>query len=803
MRKLIVAILLLTSTLSMAQTPAQMQQLKNLTPAQINALKQSQGGDHMKSDKEKKDQTVLPLGDRTPKERQFTNYDSTRFGFGKDPIPTKYEKLLRLDTDSLTVDKQEYVDLRMKADKENTKANVFGREIFNSKNLTFAPSMSIATPTNYILSAGDEVIVNLWGAAEATYNLTVSPEGNINIPNVGLINVAGITVGQAEGQIKNKLVSSVAGLSDGTVHIKITLGDIRSIKVNIVGEALTPGTYTLPSLATLFNALYSAGGVSNIGSLRNIKLYREGKEIATLDVYDYLLRGKMEVDMPLKDGDMIVVAPYENIVEVTGKVRRPRLYEMKRSENLGDLISYAGDFAGDAYTENISLARRSGGRQFSIYTVTKPEFRGFTLADRDSVAVGQILETYSNKVSIEGAVWREGNFELSDKIKTVGDLLRLAEGLRDDAFAGRSQIVRTKADKTLEIISINAGKILMGTAPDIALQNLDHIIVTSVNDMKEAQTISVKGEVNDPRTLPYAANMTLEDLIVLSKGLRESASKARIEVARRIKNPSSREASSERAKLFTFTIPEDLSLSDEISSFTLEPFDEIYIRRSPGYSTQQNIFVTGEVTFAGEYTLSSSVNRLTDLVMMAGGLTPEAYVKGASLERRATLFDLQREKSLQTLTAKNKAKGDSVQVQQLNVGDYYPVGIDLQAAMADPGCTFNLVLKEGDRLVVPTYNNVVKISGAVYFPVATTFTPGFNKADYIAAAGGYTIDARRRSFIIYMNGTVSAKSSAKIEPGCEIVVPSRQRAEPMGAQGWISLGSSVVSMAAMIVSLLR
>lgn len=811
MKKFAVAILLFLSVLSFAQTADQLKQLQNLSPAQIEALKKSQANKGSfsdmlnkgsKSNKNSTKEMLLPFGEQKKKERVWNNPDSTRTTFGKEPIPEKYEQLMRTKGDSLTVPKEEYIKLRMQADKDGLA--VFGRNIFNNQNLTFAPSLSIATPTNYVLSAGDQVMVTIWGAAEAEYDLTVTPEGNINIPDVGLINVAGTTVAQAEKRIKSKLAQVVSGLSDGTAHVKITLGDIRSIKINIVGEALTPGTYTLPSLATLFNALYSAGGVSNIGSLRNIKLYRAGKEVATLDVYDYLLKGKTEVDMPLQDGDMIVVAPYENIVQITGKVKRPRLYEMKRGETVADLVNFSGDFAGDAYSENLSLARRSGGRQFSMNTVSRPEFAEFILADRDSINVGEILKTYSNKVRVEGAVWREGNFELSDKISTVKDLLTMAEGLRDDAFAGRAQIIRTRPDMTLQIIPINAGKILTGEATDIPLQKDDQLIVTSINDLKETQTIGVKGEVNDPRTIPYASEMTLEDLIILTKGLRESASRARIEVARRVKNPDSKQASSKRAELFSFTIPEDLSLTEEISNFTLQPFDEVYIRRSPGYSEQQNVFISGEVTFSGEYSLGSSVDRLSDLVSMAGGLTPDAYPKGASLERMFTEFDLQREISLNLLAEKSRSTNDTVKIERkLTIGDYYSVGIDLIAALDNPSSTSNVVLKKGDRLTVPTFNNIVKISGAVYYPTSTTYSPKFTKRDYIAAAGGYADNARRKPFIIYMNGTVSSKNSAMIEPGCQIVVPAKPLAERMGAQTWVGLSSSVVSMAAMIASLLK
>lgn len=810
-----------------AQTASQMQQLQGLTPQQLEILTKSQGlgsgtnatgsgtmglttGDKsLFKDGQRfvdtKTNKVLPLGERSTAQRKWNAGSDTaaRSVLGREPLPTKYEKLWTKVGDSILITTEEYIELKMRSDKDSVR--VFGRDIFNKKNLTFAPSMTIATPPNYVLNAGDEVIVTVWGAAEGSYSLAVTPEGDITIPSVGLIHVGGLTVSQAETRIKQKFAKAVSGLSDGSVHIKVTLGDIRSIKVNIVGEAFAPGTYTLPSLATLFNALYSAGGTTDIGSLRDIKLYRGGKQIASLDVYDYLLKGKTEVDMQLEDGDMIVVEPYANIVEITGKVRRPMKYELKRGESMANLLQLAGDFAGDAYTGNVAVARRSGGRQFSMHTVGQPEFEVFVLADRDSVAVGEILKTYANKVSIQGAVWREGDYELSDKIKTVGDLLRVAEGLRDDAFAGRAQVIRTRADKTLQVIPINAGKIIAGEAVDVPLQKDDQVIVTSIEDLKEAQTIGVKGEVNDPRTIPYAAGMTIEDLIVLTKGLRESASLARIEVARRVKSPGSTAPSSQRAELFQFTIPADLSLTEEVANFTLEPFDEVYIRRSPGYSEQQDVFIGGEVAFQGEYTLPTAATRLTDLVDMAGGLTPEAYIKGASLERAMTAFDIQRQKSLVELWNRNQQsnKGDTMSVKKMKVGDFYPVGIDLQAAMADPSGSYNIVLKKGDRLVIPTQNNVVSIAGAVYYPNSTTYDPKFGVHDYIAAAGGYTPLARRKPFIIYMNGTVTSKASAKIEPGCEIVVPSKLPPERMNVQGWIGISSSIVSMAAMVVSLLK
>lgn len=836
-RSLSLLCLAFIASLCFAQTPEQLKQLKNLTPQQIEALKKAQessgsvgtgtgtGKDNDKNnpkieknigkrertyiDPEKEAKKVAEekkQEDELKKERgelPFKSYkkESREEQLKKLPHFDKNGIIIAQAQDSVVLSLQQYEILLAEP-----KIEVFGREIFRADNLTFAPSLAIATPTNYIISSGDQLLIDMWGAAEATYELTVSPEGNINIPNVGLINVSGLTMAAAEQRIKTKLATTVAGLSDGTVNVKVTLGDIRSIKVNIIGEALVPGTYTLPSLATLFNALYAAGGVSEIGSLRNIKLYRAGKEIATLDVYDYLLGGKQDVNVRLEDNDQILVMPYENIVTVAGKVRRPKLYELKKGETVDMLINSAGGFTGDAYTENVSVARRSGGRQFSVHTVARPDFGEFIMMDRDSVTIGEILKTYANRVSIEGAVWRPGDYELSDKIKTVGDLLQAAEGLADDAFAGRAQVVRTKPDKTLQIISFNAGKILMGQAEDIPLIKEDQIIVTSVNDLREDRTVTIKGEVNEPHIMPYAENMTLEDIIILSRGLKESASLAQIEVARRIKNPHSKDAATKKADIFTFTIPSDLSLASDVAGFALEPYDEVFIRRSPGYSEQISVTVEGEVLFSGDYALSSSADRLSDLIAKTGGVTPEAYIKGAYLRRVVTKYDMERIESIAKLMERNNKKKDSVIVDLVKEGDYFPVGIDLLIALNNPSSDANLTLRKGDILVVPTFNNTVKISGAVNYPNTTTFTPEARMDHYIDRAGGYAQMAKRKPFVIYMNGTVAATMNGrrpKIEPGCEIVIPQKPERTPMSPQGWISLGSSVVSMAAMIVSLLK
>lgn len=685
--------------------------------------------------------------------------------------------------------------------------SVFGREIFSARNLTFAPTYNLPTPANYVLAAGDRLFIDLWGDAEANYDLKVSPDGFITVPDAGVINVGGVTVEAAEKRIRNKLASTVSGLNNGTVNMKLSLGDIRSIKVNIIGEASMPGTYTLPSLATLFNALYEADGVSDIGSLRSIKLIRGGKQVAELDVYDYLIGGKQEVNVGLQDNDMIIVQPYENLVKVTGKVKRPRIYELKKGETVDDLLLYTGGFMGEAYKDNITVNRKSG-RMMSVHSVPTEEFAEFAMADGDSVAVGEVIRQYANRVTVEGAVWRPGDYELNDSLTTLKKLIKKAEGIRGDALMSRTQIVRLNDDYTFSVESIDLQGLLNGTVADVVLKPEDLIRIPSVNSLKEGYTIDVKGEVNTPQTLLYRDNMTIEDAILMANGLKESASLARIEVARRVKNPNSTEPSDRIAELFQFNIPADLGLSPETAAFTLQPFDEVYIRRSPGYSEQNSVFAEGEFLFDGEYVLSTNNDRLSDLVAKAGGLTPEAYIKGAYLKRQLSEERLTRQETLFDLSERGKAAtGDTIMMKRMKVGDYYPIAIDLTAALKDPSGLENLVLEDGDKLVVPKFNNTVTISGAVLYPCTVTFVKGQRIKDYIARGGGYAARAKKRPFVIYANGLPDAKRGGrwpKIEPGCEIVVPSKPpKGTGMSAAEIMSLATSTVSMGAMITSIFK
>ena len=675
---------------------------------------------------------------------------------------------------------------------------VFGREIFSDKNLTFEPDLNMPTPKNYLLSAGDELLINVWGDSELNLKLSISPDGTILIPNVGPVSLSGLTIEAAENRIRQELGKIMATLdgSQPNTFVSVGLGQIRSIKVNIVGEAVAPGTYTLSSLATLFNALYAAGGVNDIGSLRNIKVYRNSKEIANLDVYDYLLNGKYDTNIRLEDNDMIIIGPYEQLVTAGGKVKRDRTYELRRGETLADLLDMAGGFTGDAYTNSIRVKRKAGDR-YKIATVNEEQFQTFVLQDGDSLMVDSVIPYYDNRIIISGAVWRPGEYELSPDVHTVKQLVEQASGLKGDEFTGRAQITRLNPDFTSSVIE---------------LQKEDQLYIPSLFDLREPYTIKVSGAVNAPDTvLPFRKNLTVEDVIVLAGGLREAASTINVEVARRLKDPSATRSSNQTAETFNFTLDEGLAVTSGDTLFTLEPFDEVFVRFSPGYQEQQVVKVGGEITFAGNYALKKKNTRLSELIKQSGGITPDAYVRGASLKRKLTTDELRQIETLLQLSNNSKQSRDSISISLANLKEY-PVGIDLQKALAHPGSADDLVLRDGDVLYIPQQQSTVKVSGSVTYPNSVTYTKGMDIRDCLSQAGGYNDIARKYPIVIYMNGKVATtqrkmiffKRYPKVEPGCEIVVPAKtQRDRRASLAEIMSVGSSVTSMAAMITSMVN
>lgn len=677
---------------------------------------------------------------------------------------------------------------------------VFGRSIFTNRNLTFAPNVNIPTPANYKMGPGDEVIIDIWGSNETTIRQTISPDGFINVPNLGIISLNGMTVREADSYLRKKFgrIYPVDGENPES-DIKLTIGNIRSIQVNILGEVSVPGTYSLSSLSTIYNALYCAGGVSDVGTLREIRLVRNKKTVATVDVYDFILNGNSSDDVKLQDGDVIIVAPYKQLVDVAGKVKRPMVYEMKEGETVRDIIDYSGGFSGDAYKSNLRLIRRNGV-EYQVYTVDSQDFGEFALMDGDSLTVETMLDRYSNKIDIQGAVYRPGAYQLCEDISTVSQLIRKADGLKGDAFTNRAILYREREDLTREIIPVDVRSVLNGSADDIRLQKNDSLYVSSIHELQDIGLVSLEGEVANPGEYPYAENMTLEDLIIQAGGLLESASTVRIDVSRRIKNSDSTTQLDSIGQVFSFALKEGYAIDGELL-FSLQPYDQVFVRRSPGYFEQTHVTISGEVIFPGNYVLTHKTERISDLVKKAGGVNSWAYVKGARLQRRMNEDEKRRVES--TLEVLETAK-DSINVETLDLAEYYYVGIDLEQALAKPGSDMDLVLREGDQLFVPEYINTVKISGNVMYPNTVTYNPDFLVSDYVEMAGGYGYHSKKsKAYIIYMNGNVTrARKFSKdvIEPGCEIVIPQKRQKDSKLSE-IMSIATTSSSLATMFATL--
>lgn len=705
--------------------------------------------------------------------------------------------------------------LREDSIKKNLDKIVFGREIFLSKKLTFAPSLNIPTPKDYILSAGDEVRINVWGNSQLNLKLKISPDGTVIIPNLGPVLLSGHTIESAESSLQQELGRIISDLSDGSgegnTFLSLSLNKVRSIKVNILGEADTPGTYTLPAYATLFNALYAAGGVNDIGSLRSIKVFRNSKEVADLDVYDFLLHGKTDNNIRLEENDMIIVGPYEGLAAAKGKVKRNRIFEMKKGETLKNLLHMAGGFTGDAYTQDVQIKRKFG-RRYQIATVTENDFATFVMQDGDTLNVDSVIPFYENRLVVTGSVWRPGEYELSSNLHTVKQLISQAGGLKGDEFTGRAQLTRLNPDFTTTILAIDVRGILNGTSEDIELQEEDKLHFPSIFDLREPYTIKVCGAVNLGDTvLPYHHNMTVEDAIVLAGGLKEAAATINVEVARRMKDPDmTTNNPTQIAKQFNFTLSEGLQVLSGDTVFTLEPFDEVFVRYSPGYEAQQVVKVDGEIMFQGDYVLSKKNLRLSDLITKAGGMKPGAYVKGASLKRTLTEDEKRRVETLLKMS-QNKGSAEAMEGMNLNIKEY-PVGIDLMKALANPGSADDVILRDGDKLFIPQQQSTVNISGAVMYENSITYNKGVSVKEYIMQAGGYQDIARKYPIVVYMNGKVQTtkrtfiffKKYPKVEPGCEILVPAKTaRDRRMSLPEIIGIANSTTSMAAMITSIMN
>lgn len=742
----------------------------------------------------------------------YSNYriSNDRDSSDKEDEALEYrDELGKMIPDTAAIVKQYYDNKKTKAHK------VFGRDIFNNKELSFEPNMNIATPQNYRLGPGDAVIIDIYGASQKSEQCTVSPDGDVVIEGYGPVAVSGLTVAQANARLRSTLGSRYS-----SSRIKLTVGQTRTIMVNVMGEVKLPGTYTLSAFATVFHALYMAGGTNDIGTLRNIKVYRNNRLVTVVDIYDYILNGKLTGNVRLADNDVIVVGPYDCLVNISGKVKRPMFYEMKKNESVASLLKYSGSFTGDAYNKAVRVNRKTG-KEYAVFNVGEFDFANFHIADGDSVMVDSIIPRYANTVEVKGAVFRPGMYNLGEQVNSVRSLIEHAEGTTEMAFTNRAVLHRMKEDRTLKVISVDLVGIMNGTTPDIPLQENDVLFVPTKTENIEQRTITIRGEVQFPGVYKYADNETIEDFVLQAGGLTDKASTVNVSVSRRVTDPKALAPDSVIAKLYTLSLKDGFVVDGE-PGFTLMPFDEVYIRKSPAYMEQKNVSVEGEVMFAGTYTLSANNTRLSDLYRKSGGTNGLGYIRGARLMRRATEAEKQRMRTalqmemeqqqkniLQLAASSNGANlqqaaegAKNANLSKFNVPDEYPVGIDLELAIKNPGGDADMVLREGDRLIVPQYNGTVKVNGAVMYANTVAFEKGKRASYYIEQAGGYAGDAvKSRAYIIYMNGKVAKLShGAKVQPGCEIVVPAKLKRK-MSVAETMSLGSSLSSIAAMIATI--
>ena len=685
--------------------------------------------------------------------------------------------------------------LRYQTVEQPSKRKIFGHDVFNNKNLTFESSMNLATPQSYRLGPGDAVNIDIWGASQESVTETISPDGTITINGIGVVQLGGLSVSQAKARLKSVLGPRYQGSK-----IELTLGQTRTITVSVMGEVKVPGTYTMSAFATVYNALYMAGGPNDIGTLRNVKVFRRGKLLSNVDVYDFLLNGRLTGDVRLQDNDVITVSPYEALVNITGKVKRPMYYEMKKTESAATLLKYAGGFTGDAYTKAIRINRKAGN-EYSVFSVGEFDLSNFKLMDEDSVSVDSTLNRYQNMVEIKGAVFRPGMYQVGGEISTVKSLVEAAAGLTEGAIAQHAVMHRMRADRTLEVLRIDVSGIMAGTAPDVPLRNEDVIYIASRQEREEQKTVTINGEVAYPGVYKFAANETIEDLILQAGGPTEAASLVKVDVSRRINDPNATKSDDELAQHFSFKINPDFTISGQ-PDFTLQPYDEVYVRRSPNYNEQQNIIVEGEVQFKGTYAMTNKDQRLSDAIRMAGGLTDRAYPEGTKLLRRMTAEDRAMMEAMLRTAQRNSGK-DSIDISKLMTQGNYPVGIELEKALKNPGSDDDPILREGDRIIVPKYDGTVKINGEVLYPNTVRFKSGKDADYYINLAGGVTSTAKKsKTIIIYMNGMVArADRSHKPAPGCQIVVPTKKQRQSFGIQQWMSLGTTAASLGTMAASI--
>ncbi len=679
---------------------------------------------------------------------------------------------------------------------------IFGFNFFNSRNLTFEPGLNMPVSPSYVLGPGDELLIDIWGASQQSYQLFIENSGSIKIPDAGPVALSGLTLTEARKKVLDKLTLIYRDLASNQprTFANINVGQVKPVNINVIGEVFAPGTYTLPGTASAFNALYLSGGPNINGSFRDIRVIRNGQAVASLDVYKYVVDGNSNENTPLRDGDVLMVPSYKERIRMGGEFKRTGIFEGKPGENVADMIHYAGGFTDAAYTHRLEMYRNDS-RQQTFKGVSSEEFNNIEIQNGDSIFAGQIIDRIENRVILEGAVMRPGNYELKPGFM-LSQLIREAEGVREDAFLQRALVLRLNEDLSFKNISFDLRKLLTGEF-DLKLQREDVVAISSINDMREERVVEIEGEVLKPGIFAYREGLTLSDIITIAGGFSEAASSSYIEVARRLSYDEAAEYTNQLGHLFQFSVSRNLSLDPKDSEFNLNPFDQVFVRRAPGFSKTGAVNISGEVKYAGQYSLSSRKERVSEIIQRSGGLTPDAYPKGAMLTRK-TIVSPKTKRLQQELV-----KRDST----LTFSDmgFEIIGIDLELALKNQGSRDDIFLREGDELVVPRRLQTVEVSGEVLNPLSTPYIDGKTLAYYVDQGGGFSLRAKKKkAYVVYANGTASAtkqflffKNYPKVLPGSQIVIPEKIQREPLPATAWIGIGSSISSLALTIVAILN
>jgi len=710
-----------------------------------------------------------------------------------------------MDTSYLSSDPQNLLN----QNQNQQKSNIFGAELFANNNLTFEPNLRIATPKNYTIGPDDEIAIDVYGYQEINPRLTVSAEGSINIPNVGMVPVNGLTVEQATKRIREKMIrNGYASIGSGQSQMAVSISRIRSIRVTVIGEAKRPGTYTISSLANLFNALYAAGGPADKGSFRTIELVRNNKVVEKLDAYDFLLRGDQTHNVRLYDQDIIRIPVAKVQVSLKGEVKRPGVYEVLPKESLADVIEFAGGFTDRAYTASIHIQQYTDKAK-KVRDVRAEELATFIPGKGDEVKVGKVLERFLNRVVIHGAIYRPGEYELRDGL-TLAQLIRNADGVKEHAFKERGLLFRTNEDLTNQVIPFNITNLLNGTDADIKLQKDDSISITSLREFKEKYTITIDGEVRKPDVYPYFTGITLKDVLLLAGGFTDGASVQHIEVARRLGGDSV--VNKEIAQVLE--IATESELGNNTNNIVLQPWDVVIVRSKPGYKSQITVKVEGEVLYPGTYVLSTKEDRVSDIIKRAGGLTPQADRTGGNVTRLNTSqFKNEAAERVQKLKQVSTTDTATSQIIEDITKPTVKIGLNLDQILKTPDELNDVVLQEGDVVTIPKERKVVRINGEVMFPTEVVYKEGASMDYYIDKAGGFTENARMsKLYVLNSNGSAAKtkkflffKSYPRVTPGSEILVPKipERSGKGLSTAEWLAIASGLASLAGVAVAIIN